>query len=159
AALKRVAEAKKLFTWANPHELRIASLQALEKLDPNWVHEFLPKSGLSREDWTLAPLEMAANCKVVRQRRHTRGGPEKGVVAFSVNLSENCRMEIKTASLAGGAANIDRHLPPGTPVQLKMQLGLRHLQATAVLRDYRGQGISFEFVDMTLDERSKFRRL
>jgi hypothetical protein len=159
AALQRVVEAKKVFGWANPQELRIAALQALEKLDPQWVHTFLPKSGLSKEDWTLAPLEMAANSKFVRQRRHTRVRLQKPLVAFSMNLNENCRLEIKTASLAGGVANIDRHLPPGTPVQLKMQLGLRHLQATALLRDYRGQGISFEFVDMTLDERSKFRRL
>ena len=158
-ALKRVAEAKKVFAWANPQELRIAALQALEKLDPAWVHEFLPKSGLSKEDWTLAPLEMTANSKFVRQRRHTRVRLQKPLLAFSINLNENCRLEIKTASLAGGVANIDRHLPPGTPVQLKMQLGLRHLQATALLRDYRGQGISFEFVDMTLEERSKFRRL
>jgi len=159
AALKGVAEARKVFTWTHPQELRIAALQALERLDPTWVHEFLPKSGLSKEDWNLAPLEMAANSKFVRQRRHARVRLHKPLVAFSMNLSENCRMEIKTASLAGGIATIDRHLPPGTPVQLKMQLGLRHLQATALLRDYRAQGISFEFVDMTLDERSKFRRL
>ncbi len=40
-----------------------------------------------------------------------------------------------------------------------MQLGLRHLQATALLRDYRGQGMSFEIVDMNLEERGKLRRL
>src|SRR5256885_5400115 len=38
-------------------------------------------------------------------------------------------------------------------------LGLRNLHATALLRDYRAQGMSFEFVDMNLDERGKFRRL
>jgi len=68
-------------------------------------------------------------------------------------------MEIRTVSLAGGVATIDRHLPSGTSVQLKMQLGLRHLQATALLRDYRGQGMSFEIVDMNLEERGKLRRL
>jgi hypothetical protein len=40
-----------------------------------------------------------------------------------------------------------------------MQLGLRNLQATALLRDYRGQGMSFEIVDMSLEERGKLRRL
>jgi hypothetical protein len=44
-------------------------------------------------------------------------------------------------------------------VQLKLQLGLRTLQATALLRDYRAQDMAFEFVDMALDERVKFRRL
>jgi hypothetical protein len=159
AALKRIVETKKVFGWAHPQELRIASLQALEKLDPAWAREYFAKSGLSKADLTLAPLEMASNCKFVRQRRHTRVRLQKPVVAFSINLSQNCRMEIRTASLAGGIATIDRHLPPGTPVQLKMQLGLRHLQATALLRDYRGQGMSFEIVDMNLEERGKLRRL
>jgi hypothetical protein len=36
---------------------------------------------------------------------------------------------------------------------------LRNLQATALLRDYRGQGMSFEIVDMNLEERGKLRRL
>ena len=159
AALKRIVETKKVFTWAHPQELRIAALQALNKLDPTWAREFLPKSGLSNADLTLAPLDMATNCKFVRQRRHTRVRLQKPVVAFSINLTQNCRMEIRTVSLAGGVATIDRHLPPGTPVQLKMQLGLRNLQATALLRDYRGQGMSFEIVDMNLEERGKLRRL
>jgi len=159
AALKRVVESKKVFGWAHPQELRIAALQALEKLDPNWAREFFPKSGLSKADLTLAPLEMTSNSKFVRQRRHTRVRLHKPVVAFSVNLNQNCRMEIRTASLAGGLAIIDRHLPSGTPVKLKMQFGLRNLQATALLRDYRGQGMSFEIVDMNLEERGKLRRL
>jgi hypothetical protein len=158
-ALKRIVETKKVFGWAHPQELRIAALQALEKLDPVWAREFFGKSGLNRADLTLAPLEMTANSKFVRQRRHMRVRLQKPVVAFSVNLSQNCRMEIRTASLAGGVATIDRHLPSGTPVQLKMQLGLRNLQATALLRDYRGQGMSFEIVDMNLEERGKLRRL
>jgi hypothetical protein len=159
AALKRIVEGKKVFGWAHPQELRIAALQALQKLDPMWALDFFPKSGLSKADLTLAPLAMIGNSKFVRQRRHTRVRLQKPVVAFSVNLNQNCRMEIRTVSLAGGVATIDRHLPPGTPVQLKMQLGLRNLQATALLRDYRGQGMSFEIVDMSLEERGKLRRL
>src|SRR5712671_4001567 len=159
AALKRIVEAKKVFGWAHPQELRIAALQALQTLDPMWALGFLAKSGLSQADLTLAPLAMIGNSKFVRQRRHTRVRLQKPVVAFSVNLNQNCRMEIRTVSLAGGVATIDRHLPPGTPVQLKIQLGLRNLQATALLRDYRGQGMSFEIVDMSLEERGKLRRL
>jgi hypothetical protein len=36
---------------------------------------------------------------------------------------------------------------------------MRHVQATAVMRDYRAQDMAFEIVDMTLEERSKYRRL
>jgi hypothetical protein len=84
---------------------------------------------------------------------------QKAVRAVSTNLKENCWLEIKTASLSGGVATISRHLAPGTPVQLKLQVGLRHLQATALMRDYRAQDMAFEFVDMSLEERSKYRRL
>ncbi len=157
--LKRIVEAKKMFGWVHAQELRITALQALEHLDPEWVREFLPKSGLEKDDLTLAPLEVVPNCKFVRQRRHTRVRLHRPVTAFSINLKHNCRMEIKTASLAGGVATIDHHLAPGTQVQLKLQLGLRNLQATALLRDYRAQDMSFEIIDMNLDERGKFRRL
>jgi hypothetical protein len=159
ATLKRIVEAKKMFGWVHAQELRIAALQALEQLDPEWAREFLPKSGLEKEDLALAPLEVVPNCKFVRQRRHTRVRLHKPVTALSMNLKENCRMEIKTASLAGGVATIDRHLAPGTQVQLKLQLGLRNLQATALLRDYRAQDMAFEIIDMNLEERGKYRRL
>jgi len=159
AALKRIAGGKKVFGWAHSQELRIAALQALEKLDLAWAQEFLPKSGIENEDLTLAPLTILANSKFVRQRRHTRVRLRKPLTAVSTNLKENCRLEIKTASLAGGVATINRHLAPGTQVQLKLQLGLRSLQATALMRDYRAQDMAFEIVDMNLDERTKYRRL
>jgi len=40
-----------------------------------------------------------------------------------------------------------------------VQLGLRNLQATALMRDYRAQDMAFEIIDMNLEERSKYRRL
>jgi hypothetical protein len=157
--LKRIVEAKKMFGWVHPQELRIAALQALMHLEPQWVRDCVAKSGLDREDLALAPLDMIPNSKFVRQRRHTRVRLHKPVTAVSTNLKENCRLEIKTASLSGGLATISRHLPPGTHVQLKLQLGLRNVQATALMRDYRAQDMAFEIVDMSLDERSKYRRL
>src|SRR6202140_4460541 len=159
AALKRITSGKKVFGWTHSQELRIAALQALEKLDLAWAQEFLPKSGIENEDLTLAPLTILANSKFVRQRRHTRVRLRKPLTAVSTNLKENCRLEIKTASLSGGVATINRHLAPGTQVQLKLQLGLRSLQATALMRDYRAQDMAFEIVDMNLDERTKYRRL
>jgi hypothetical protein len=157
--LKRVVEAKKMFGWLHPQELRIAALQALEKLDPDWAHDYGTKSGIDKQDLALAPLDVAQNSKFVRQRRHARVRLHKPVMAVSTNLKENCRLEIKTASLSGGVATINRHLAPGTHVQLKLQLGLRHVQATALMRDYRAQDMAFEIVDMNLEERSKYRRL
>lgn len=157
--LKRIVETKKMFSWSYPQELRIAAMQALEKLDPEWVSEFLPKSGVTEEDLMLAPLEVPAQSRFVRQRRHQRVRLQKPVRAISLNLKDNCWLEIKTASLSGGLATISRHLAPGTSVQLRLQVGLRQMQATAMMRDYRAQDMSFEIVDMNLEERSKYRRL
>jgi hypothetical protein len=157
--LRRIIEAKRMFGWQHPQELRIAALQALMRLDPGLAQDFVGKSGIDRDDLTLAPLDILPNSRFVRQRRHTRVRLHKPVTAVSTNLKENCRLEIKTASLSGGIATISRHLPPGTHVQLKLQLGLRNVQATALMRDYRAQDMAFEIVDMSLDERSKYRRL
>jgi hypothetical protein len=158
-ALKRILDARKIFGWVHPQELRIAALQALEGLDAAWVAEYLPQSGIEEADLKLAPLEVPHNSKFVRNRRHTRVRLQKAVPAVSTNLKQNCRLEIKTASLSGGLAATNMHLSPGTQVQLRMQVGLRNVQATALMRDYRAQDMAFEIVDMNLEERSKFRRI
>jgi hypothetical protein len=157
--LRRIAEAKKIFGWANPQELRIAAFQALAKMDPEWAKKFLPESGIEAEELTLGPLETPSESKFVRQRRHARIRLQKSVAAVSTNLKQNCRLEIKTASLAGGLATTNMHLAPGTKVQLRMQLGLRNVQATALMRDYRAQDMSFEIIDIGLEERGRLRKL
>jgi hypothetical protein len=157
--LRRIVEAKKIFGWVNPQELRIAAFQALAKMDPEWAKKFLPESGIEPEELTLGPLEVPSESKFVRQRRHARIRLQRSVAAVSTNLKQNCRLEIKTASLAGGLATTNMHLAPGTKVQLRMQLGLRNVQATALMRDYRAQDMSFEFIDIGLDERGRLRKL
>ena len=47
AVLRKVAEARKVFGWASPGELRLVAAQAMEKIDPDWVRSFMPRSGLS----------------------------------------------------------------------------------------------------------------
>jgi hypothetical protein len=159
STLKRILETQKMFGWAHPQELRIAAYQALEKLEPEWALAFLPRGGIEPEDLALAPLTVQPVSKFVRQRRHTRVRLKKSVRAVCTNLKESCSMEIKTASLTGGVATLSRHLIPGTQVQLRLQVGMRNLQATALMRDSRAQDMSFEIVDMTLEERSKYRRM
>jgi hypothetical protein len=159
STLKRLVEAKRVFRWVEPQELRIAAMQALENIDPEWVRNYLATSGIDKEDFTLAPLDIPTTSKFVRQRRHTRVRLKKTVRAVCTNLKEGCSMEIKTASLTGGVATLSRHLVPGTQVQLKLQVGMRSLLATALMRDSRAQDMAFEIVDMNLDERSKYRRM
>ncbi len=159
ATLRRIAETRKVFGWGNPQELRIAALQALLKIDTEWAKSFYPFSGIEADELKLEPLEIPLHSKFVRQRRHTRVRLRKSVTAVSTNLKQNCRLEIKTASLSGGLATTNMHLAPGTQVRMKMQLGLRNVEATAMMRDYRAQDMSFEIIDMELEERSRFRKL
>ncbi|PYT96503.1 MAG: hypothetical protein DMG38_23605 [Acidobacteria bacterium] len=123
------------------------------------VNEFWAKSSINEEDMTLAPLDVSLQSRFVRNRRQQRVRLQKPLRAISLNLKENCRLEIRTASLSGGLAPISRHLAPGTSVQLRLQVGMRHMQATALMRDYRAQDMAFEIVDTNLEERSKYRRL
>ena len=157
--LRRIVEAKKIFGWVNPQELRIAAFQALAKMDPEWARNFFPQSGIEAEELKLEPLDTPAESKFVRQRRHARIRLQKSVAAVSTNLKQNCRLEIKTASLAGGLAATNMHLAPGTKVQMRMQLGMRNVQATALMRDYRAQDMSFEIIDIGLEERGRLRKL
>lgn len=157
--LRRIVESRKVFSWQYPHELRIAAMQALQKLQPEWVKEFLPESGVEDSEMTFAPLDVPQNSKFVRQRRHMRVRLQKPVTAFSTNLKNNCKLDIKTASLSGGLATTNMHLPPGTQIQMRLQLGMRNLHATALMRDYRSQDMSFEIVDMSLEERGRLRKL
>ena len=157
--LRRIVDSRKVFGWSNPQELRIAAFQALTKMDPEWVQAALPHCEIKAEELTLEPLEIPTQSKFVRQRRHARVKLRKSVTAVSTNLKQNCRLEIKTASLNGGLAATNMHLAPGTQVRLKMQVGLRNVQATALMRDYRAQDMSFEIIDMELEERGRFRKL
>jgi hypothetical protein len=157
--LRRIVEAKKIFGWANPQELRIAAFQALAKMESEWAKKFMPESGIDAQDLALEPLEIPVDSKFVRQRRHARIRLQKSVPAVSTNLKQNCRLEIKNASLSGGLATTNMHLAPGTKVQLRVQLGMRNAQATALMRDYRAQDISFEIIDIGLEERGRLRKL
>ena len=107
----------------------------------------------------LAPLDVSRETKFVRWRRHRRVWLQKAVPAVSTNLKQNCRLEIKSASLTGGLATVDMHFAPSTTVELRMQIGLRSIQATALMRECRAQYTAFEIVDMGLEERTKLRKV
>lgn len=95
----------------------------------------------------------------MRQRRYARVRLPKTLSAATTNLRANCRLEIKTVSLTGGVATLDRHLQPGTQAQLRLGSSLKGVSATVLMRDYRAQDMAFEIVDMGLDDRGRLRRL
>jgi hypothetical protein len=155
--LRRIVEARQMWRWTEPQELRIAAIQVLQRIDPKWTEKFLPHSGIDPRDLAVAPLDCKSSCRWVRQRRYARVRLARPLPAVTTNLKDNCHFEIKSFSFSGGVATTERHLQPGTQVTLRLQGNLRGVRATAVMRDYRAQDMAFEIVDMKLDERSKLR--
>jgi hypothetical protein len=157
--LRRIVEGKRVWSWTFPSELRIVAAQALERIDPDWAKNFLPKSGLGVAELALQPLDIDNSASVIRQRRYPRLKLERAVSAETINLKENYEFEIPEMNLGGGVALGDPRLHPGTVVSLKMNAGQKPLRAQAIVRDANTQARAFEVVDMDLDDRAKLRRL
>ncbi len=152
-----ILSARKFLSWMNPRELRVAAAQALEKLNPVRASEIVPKSGLSQQDLTIRPLEGTAKAWV-RQRRYPRVSPETALNAVAVSSKGKAPISLSALSLGGGLAVKQNRLPLGADAVLEMQVGMRTLRSRVLFHEVPG-GISFEIADITLDERTRLRRL
>ena len=157
--LRRIIEARKRWRWAHHTEMRIVAAQALEKLDPEWIHGFMPGSGLSASELSIEPLDADPSSSATRQRRYPRLRLEKPVSGATVNLKENCRIEIPEMALSGGIAISEQSLHPGSVVDLKLTAGQKQVRAQTIIRDANTQARAFEVVEMDLEERGKLRKL
>jgi hypothetical protein len=157
--LRKIAEARKAFRWANPSELRLVATQAMEKIDPEWIRNFIPRSGLSVAELSIEPLDADPNSSAIRQRRYPRLRLEHAVSAMTTNLKENCRLDIPEMTLGGGVAICDQSLHPGSLVNMKFNTGQKPVKAQTIVRDANTQARAFEVVEMDLEERAKLRKL
>jgi hypothetical protein len=157
--LRKIAEARKAFRWANPSELRLVAVQAMEKIDPEWIRNFIPRSGLSVAELSIEPLDADPNSSAIRQRRYPRLRLEHAVSGMTVNLKENCRLDIPELTLGGGVAICDQSLHPGSLITMKLNTGQKPLKAQTIVRDANTQARAFELVEIDLDERAKLRKL
>jgi hypothetical protein len=157
--LRKISEARKAFRWANPSELRVVAAQAMEKIDPEWVRSFIPKSGLSVAEFSIEPLDADPESSAIRQRRYPRLRLEHPVNATTTSLKDNCQMEIPEMTLGGGIAVCEQSLYPGSIVSLKMNTSTKSVKAQMIVRDANTQARAFEVVDMELEERAKLRKL
>jgi hypothetical protein len=159
AILQKILDAKQVWRWTYPTELRIAAAQALQKIEPALGMEKIASSGLDRKELVLEPVDPEPNAPVIRQRRYARLKLTKHVPTLTTNLRENMRLSIAELNMGGGIGGADRHLAPGSLLTLKMSHGVRNIRAQAIVRGARPQAMAFEFVDMDLDERSRLRKL
>jgi hypothetical protein len=159
AILRKIAEARKAWRWANPSELRLVAAQALEKIDLDWARHFIPRSGLNIAEFSIEILDSDPSSSAIRQRRYPRLRLEQPVSATTTNLRENCRVEIPEMALGGGIAVCEQSLHPGSVVDLRLNAGQKTVKAQTIVRDANTQARAFEVVDMDLDERAKLRKL
>jgi hypothetical protein len=157
--LRKIAESRRAFRWASPSELRLVASQAMEKIDPEWVRDFVPRSGLSIAEFSLEPLDQDPESSAIRQRRYPRLRLERPVSATTTNLKENCHLDIPELTLGGGVAVCEQSLHPGSLVNLKLTTTTKTVKVLAIVRDANTQARAFEVVDMELEERSKLRKL
>ncbi|MGH9676461.1 MAG: HEAT repeat domain-containing protein, partial [Candidatus Acidiferrum sp.] len=154
-----ILDARQVWRWVYPSELRISAAQALMKIDAPLALEKIGACGIDRKDLTLEPADPESSASVIRQRRYARLKLSRNLVATTTNLRQNFRLSIPELNLGGGIGAGERHLAPGSMLALKFTTGVRHIKAHAIVRGARPQAMAFEFVDMELEERGRLRRL
>jgi hypothetical protein len=157
--LQHILDARQVWRWVYPNELRIAAAQAFIRVDPTVGMEKVAASGIDRKELTLEPTDPEPNASVIRQRRYARLKLSRNLIAVTTNLRENFRLSIPELNLGGGIGSGERHLAPGSLLSLKFSQGVRHIKAQAIVRGARPQAMAFEFVDMDLEERYRLRKL
>ena len=120
---------------------------------------FIPKSGLSVADFSIEVLDSDPNSSAIRQRRYPRLRLERSMSGTTVNLKENCQLEIPEMALGGGVAVCEQTLHPGSVVDMRLNTGSRPVRAQTIVRDANTQARAFEVVEMDLEERAKLRKL
>jgi hypothetical protein len=159
SSLERILDAKQLWRWTYPGELRIAAAQALILINPPLGTQKVTTSGIDHKDLALGPTDPEPNASVIRQRRYARLKLSRNVIIATTNLRENFKLSIPELNLGGGIGSGERNLPPGSIVNLKISSGVRPIRAQAIIRGARPQAMAFEFVEMDLEERSRLRKL
>lgn len=158
AILRKVAETKKHWRWANPGELRLVAAQAMEKIDPDWMRYFVPQSGLSVAELSISILDSDPESQAIRQRRYPRLLLAEPMAATTMNLKENCEVQIPEMALGGGVAVCEQTLHPGSVIEMRMQGGQKTIKAQTIVRDANTQARAFEVVDIEIEERGKLRK-
>ena len=159
SVLRALCEAKKMFKFSQHRELRIASAQALARIDPRYATQIMSESGLEPGELAIGPLDSAPACPWVRQRRYERIVLRKAVPATISSSWGKSTLAVRELSLGGGMGTKEDSLRVGSDAELDIQVGMRHIRAQVLLRRARVNEVGFEFVDIDLESRHRLRHL
>lgn len=145
-----------LLTWQQPREIRVVSAQSLQRIDAEAAGNILHASGLTERELVLGPAN-EANPRWIRQRKYARVSVENHLVGSLELPSGSSSMKIHNISLGGGFGNTVRDPQGLTEATLDLFIGLRKLPTQVFIRRTRPHEICFEFVDISLEDRSRLR--
>ena len=157
--LLKIVTKRGLLGWDFARELRIASAQALLRTDSSMIRPVLGRSDISQAELELGPLELNSSDQWVRQRRYARFTPSKSLSATATMASGRARLELKRLSLGGGLALCDRRIPTASELVIELPMGLKRCRSHVLVRELRGREISFEILDIKLEDRTRLRQL
>jgi hypothetical protein len=157
--LRKILEAKHMFRWAHPRELRLAAAQALEQIDPEWIASYIPRSGLDADEFAFEPLTPSPDEEFVRIRRYRRLRTDRDLAVVITTARARLSGALKVLSLEGGLLAGDMQLAAGTEASLRITAGMRSANMQVLVRYVRSQQAGFEVVGTDLEDRSKLRRL
>ncbi len=157
--LRNLFEAKRMFKWQHHRELRIASAQALAKIDPRFATQIMVESGLEPGELAIGPLDCAPACPWVRQRRYERIVLKRSIPATISSSWGKSSLSVRELSLGGGMGTKGDSLRLGSEADLDIQVGMRHIRAQVLLRRTRVNEVGFEFVNTDLEGRNRVRHV
>ncbi len=174
--LVNLIEARQMWHWLHPRELRVCALQALERIDPTRARKVQERAGLPARELALAPLEPPPDAVRIRQRRYLRVRLPRALPMTLSWRRGTTAYAAEVFSLGGGFACLLSRPPswswpetwlahreekpaPGSVAEVAIQVGWRRLGATVVVRNQMLNAIGFEFVAMGLEARSRLRHL
>jgi hypothetical protein len=155
--LRNLLEAKKMWKWSSPRELRIAAAQALAKIDPRYASQVMSDSGLAAGELAIAPLDAAPACPWVRQRRYERIVLRKTLSAIISSSWGKSSILLRELSLGGGMGTKEDNLRVGSEANIDISTGVRHIRGQVLLRRARVNEVGFEIVNTDMESRLRLR--
>ena len=146
-----------LLGYKHPRELRIAAAQALRSIDPVRAQQVVEKSGLKPDELQFAPLAVVPT-EWTRSRRYPRVVP-RGLNGIAQTTKGRINITLTGLSLGGGVAVREGRLPIAYEAVLELPSGLRRLHGQVLVRENRAREVTFEIVNIDMEDLTKLRRL
>lgn len=158
-ALLSFVEAKRMWRWAYPYEMRLAAAHALVKLDSERAPTLLADSGLDARLLNLAPLDPKRGRDFVRYRRYERIRMARPMLAVIKSQRGKYQPAVEVLSLEGGLLSGNVRLSVGTAAKLRISSGLRPINLEVFVRFAKSDHTGVEMVGMELEDRFRLRNL